>query len=119
MRPRRRDTLPALPATVGGRLVLASAVSRDEEPAVRALEASVALGLAGDQLRREGLLAVRADDLLRACLIRHLGHPPKVPGSLGLREEGAVRVERCAFRYRRLASGGPEMDQPDEALAVR
>src|SRR5581483_11363814 len=48
--------------------------SRHEEPAVRALEAAVALGAARDQAGAEALLAVRADDL--GCVVGgwFLGH---------------------------------------------
>jgi hypothetical protein len=50
------------------------AVSGNEKLAVRALEAAVALGLSGDQFRRERLLAVRADDLLLAVCSGDIGH---------------------------------------------
>jgi hypothetical protein len=64
----------------------------------------MALGLAGDQFRREALLAVRADDLLRACFSGDFGHKAKVPWSLPLGEVEAVGVERRALWRRRLTA---------------
>jgi hypothetical protein len=58
---------------------LRGSVGRDEELAVRALEAPMACGLPGDQLGRERLLAMRADDLLRGLMCGKIGHAPTVP----------------------------------------
>jgi hypothetical protein len=57
-----------------------SPVSRDKQLAVRAFEAAVSFRLAGDQVGREGLLAVGADDLLWALVGGEIGHMSKVPG---------------------------------------
>ena len=46
----------------------------DEEPAMRALEALMAVGAAAQKLRREPLVAVRADDLVVAVGLGGLGH---------------------------------------------
>src|SRR5262249_41579873 len=83
------------PGTVPGRVLAGvGAVSWHEELAMRALETAVPLGLAGDQLGREGLLAVRADDLLGLRLGVHLRHVPKVPtaGRSGTTQAAPVRV---------------------------
>src|SRR5512132_1411482 len=55
------------------------AACRHEEPAVGALEAPVAFGLAGHQLGLEGLLAVRAHDLAHRFLGGDLGHVATLP----------------------------------------
>ncbi len=84
-----------------------------------AFEAAVAFSLAGDQVGRERLLAVRADDFLRAFVGGEVGHTLTVPGCLGLGQVEAVRVQRCSLRNRRLAPRRAEMDQTEEAFAVR
>jgi hypothetical protein len=56
-----------------------SAVCRHEEPAVRAFEAPVALGLTGHQFGRERLLAVGAHDLACRLLGGDLGHVATLP----------------------------------------
>ena len=59
---------------------LGGAIRRHEEPAVRALEAAMALGLARYELGRKSLLAVGADDFARAFLDLGFGHAATVPG---------------------------------------
>jgi hypothetical protein len=83
---------------------------------VGAFEAPVALGLTGNQLSRERLLAVGADDLLHRLLGGDLGHLAKLP-VLGQVE--AVGLEWCPLRRRGIAARSPEMDQAEEPLAVR
>jgi hypothetical protein len=51
---------------------------------MRAFEAPVTFGLAGHQLGRERLLAVRAHDLVRRLLGRDLGHVATLPACLAL-----------------------------------
>jgi len=58
-------------ATLGG------SVDRDEELAVRALEAAVALRVAVEELPPERLLAMGTDDL-RAVVCRGLAHTVQV-----------------------------------------
>ena len=98
------------------RALALSAVCWHEEPAVRALEAPVALGLAGHQFGRERLLAMGTDDLVDRLLGGHLGHLAKLPV---LGEVEAVVLERCPLRWRRIAASGPEVDQAEEPFAVR
>ena len=59
-------------------VLLIGAVVRDEELAVRAFEALVAVGAARQHLRLEGLLAVGADDLVRGLLLGGAGHPARI-----------------------------------------
>src|SRR5437764_7318051 len=59
---------------LGGALGVGRALERDEELAVGALEAAVPLCRAVDQLRRELLVAVRADDLVALVGGGQLGH---------------------------------------------
>jgi hypothetical protein len=58
-------------------LVFGSLV-RDEELAVRALEALVTIGSAREQLGLEGLLAVRAHDLEGGLLLNRAGHRARI-----------------------------------------
>src|SRR6266498_2000563 len=96
----------------------ACSVSRNEELAVRALEAAMAFRVPGDQLGRERLLAMRADDLLRGLVCGKIGHSSTVPLRNRLREEEPVVLETRALRRRRIGSGLPEMHQAEEPLAV-
>jgi hypothetical protein len=98
---------------------LRGAIRRDEQLAMWAFEAAVALGRARDQLGRERLLAVRADDFGRNVRCGEFGHAATVPGSLRLREERPVRIEGRTLWHRRIAARRAEVDQPEEALAVR
>src|SRR5213079_2462916 len=68
--------MPALLGRVGrlGGLGVGRALERDEELAVGALEAAVALGRTVHQLRLELLVAVRADDLVGLLRGGQLGH---------------------------------------------
>jgi hypothetical protein len=106
---RARDLRLALP----GR-----AICGDEEPAVGALEAAVAFGLAGDQFCRERLLTVRTDDFVRHVLCGQLRHTVHRTWVASLWEESAVALERRALGRRRLATRSAEMDEPEEALFV-
>jgi hypothetical protein len=65
-------------------LEIPGSVSRDEQLAVGALEAPVALRLTGHQFSRERLLAMWADDLVLR-LRANLGHGAKVPCGLASR----------------------------------
>jgi hypothetical protein len=51
---------------------------RDEELAVRALEALMAIGPAREKLGLEGLLAVRANDLEGGLLLNRAGHRARI-----------------------------------------
>ena len=85
----------------------AGAVGRNEELAVRTLEAAVALGLAGDQLRRERLLAMGAHDLDAASSRAgtSVTVPPYLPPSSYGRKKRYV-LERRSLRRRRIAARG-------------
>jgi hypothetical protein len=111
---KRRSKFPRKSAAFA-RLALC-AVRRYEKAAVRALEAPVTLGLAGQQFGRERLLAVRAHDLVPRFLGGDLGHVATLPV---LRKVEAVLLERRALRWRRIAARRPEMDQAEEPLALR
>jgi hypothetical protein len=91
----------------------------DEQLAVRALEAAVTLGVACDQLRGKGLLAMRTDDLLRRVLCGGFGHVSKVHPHLALRKKEPVVLDRGAFLRRRRRARDAEMDQAEETLTVR
>jgi hypothetical protein len=51
---------------------------RDEEPAVRALEALMAIRTTREKLGLEGLLAVRANDLEGGLLLNAAGHGARI-----------------------------------------
>ncbi len=92
---------------------------RHEELAMRALEPAVTLGLAGDQFGRERLLAMRAPDLVQRILSGNVGHRAKVHAGRPLGQKETVRLERSPLGRRRLAPRSSEMDEPEEAFAVR
>jgi hypothetical protein len=95
------------------------AISRDEQLAMRTFEAAVALRLAGNELSGEALLAVRADDFLRALLGGDLGHSSTVPPCHPSRQEEAVALQRRALGRRRLGTRVPQVNQTEKAFAVR
>src|SRR5581483_2230842 len=112
-----------LPARVDSALIR-DPLERDEQAAVRALEAVVAPCGTGQELLAEALAAVRADDVENCCLGGYLGHRPTVAENANpsfgrcLRPPGAVycsQEEIACFRgtwtglraARRRRTGGP------------
>ena len=59
-------------------ILVVSPLVGDEELAMRALEALVAIGPAREKLGLEGLLAVRADDLEGGLLLNRAGHRARI-----------------------------------------
>src|SRR4051794_17289915 len=87
-----RGALLALDRRIGGARV------RDEQLAVRALEAAVALGGARDQATLERALAVRADDLDEVAAVCVVGHAPTVPTPYESAREmrtASIRTSSC------------------------
>src|SRR5205814_10141789 len=80
---------------------IVSALGRDEELAVRALEPAVALRASFERLRRERFLAVRADDL--ALVLGGLGHE---------RQRTYGRQDRNVSTAPRAGGGGSPRGEP-------
>ena len=80
-----------------------------------AFEAPVALSLTGQQLSRERLLAVGADDLVNRLLGGDLGHLAKLPV---LRQVEAVILERCPLRRRQIAARSSRATSTTRSLSA-
>ena len=108
---RLRHRRPEISGSEAEGALALGAVRGDEEPAVGAFEAPVAFGLTGHQLGREGLLAVRAHDLVRRLLGWDLGHVATLPersyakASLSLRPWVRRLAGTCAGEARALSFG--------------
>jgi hypothetical protein len=76
---KRRDQIPERKRSFRAGALALRAVRGYEQAAVGALETPVTLGLAGQQLGGERLLAVRAHDLVRRFLGGDLGHLATLP----------------------------------------
>ena len=99
----------------------------DEQLAVRALEAAIALGRTGQQLARERLLAVRADDVaLVPGGFRHASQRTygswDTKDSTGARSGGAgslLRVPKWTSPRTRSPSGTPSASRPARVRSTR
>src|SRR2546423_13735631 len=118
---------PGYPLNEGGLGLAVRPLGRDEQLAVRALEAPVALGGAGKQLARERLLAVRTDDL--ALVAGGLVHPSEStygrelryePGSSRSGTGGSLRGDpRWTAPRTRSPAGIPSASRPARVRTTR